>query len=35
MTSGTMPLVIADTSFCRSGAFGTIVKSIVLPLAFS
>jgi N-acetylmuramic acid 6-phosphate (MurNAc-6-P) etherase len=33
--SGTTPLVIAEMIFCRSGATGVIVKSIVLPLVFS
>jgi len=34
-TSGTTPLVIAATIFCRSGAKGVMLSSILLPLAFS
>ena len=33
--SGTTPLVIAATSFGRSATNGTMLRSIVLPLAFS
>jgi len=33
--SGTMPLVIAATIFCRPGANGMMLSSILLPLAFS
>src|SRR6516164_8663391 len=35
MTSGTSPLVSADTIFCRIGANGMILRSILLPLVFS
>ena len=34
-TSGTTPLVTAETIFWRSGANGMMLRSIVLPLAFS
>ena len=34
MISGTTPLVIAETSFWRSGANGMMLSSILLPLAF-
>src|SRR5438132_1298323 len=33
--SGTTPLVIAEMIFCRSGAKGMMLSSILLPLAFS
>src|SRR5580700_9023262 len=33
--SGTSPLVSAETIFCISGANGTRLKSMLLPLAFS
>ena len=33
--SGTTPLVIAETIFCRIGAKGMMLRSILLPLAFS
>src|ERR1700740_663635 len=35
MTSGTSPLVSAETIFCRIGANGMILTSILLPLVFS
>src|SRR5258707_13039637 len=35
MTSGTSPLVSAETIFCRIGANGMILRSILLPLVFS
>ncbi len=35
ITSGTLPAVIADTIFCASGANGTMLRSIELPLSFS
>jgi hypothetical protein len=33
--SGTTPLVIAETIFCRIGANGMMLSSTLLPLAFS
>jgi hypothetical protein len=33
-TSGTTPLVSAAMIFCRSGAKGVMLSSILLPLAF-
>ncbi len=33
--SGTTPLVTAETIFWRIGANGMMLRSIVLPLAFS
>jgi len=33
--SGTTPLVIAETIFWRCGANGMMLRSILLPLAFS
>src|SRR5215469_12248056 len=35
MTSGTSPLVSAETIFCRIGANGMILTSILFPLVFS
>ena len=35
ITSGTTPLVSAAMIFCRSGANGVMLSSILLPLAFS
>ena len=35
VTSGTTPLAIAETIFCRIGANGMMLSSTLLPLAFS
>jgi hypothetical protein len=35
ITSGTTPVCIAATIFWRCGANGVMLRSIVLPLAFS